>query len=199
VEVLRQFKGDKKPKDGKPQKDQLDIEVVDRIGATECDPIEILALILNQEFDVVHFAGHGIFDEKAPDKSGWVFGEDRVLSAREIFRARRVPRLVFANACFSAVVRPGEAFARDDTNRQLAGLAEAFFERGIHNYIGAGWPVDDEPAVRFAEIFYKRALDGETLGEALSAARLAILHQGSTWGAYHHYGQAEMPLVDVNG
>jgi CHAT domain-containing protein len=49
-------------------------------------------------------------------------------------------------------------------NRRLAGLAEAFFECGIQNYIGAAWPVDDEPAVEFAKVFYKNALLGETLG-----------------------------------
>jgi len=123
------------------QRDALKLEVVSRIGADECDPVEILALILNEEFDIVHFAGHGTFDEANPAQSGWVFGRDCILSAQEIFRARRVPRLVFANACFFAVVREGPALTADEMNRHLAGLAEAFFERGIQNYIGTGWPV----------------------------------------------------------
>jgi pimeloyl-ACP methyl ester carboxylesterase len=185
VKVLNDFK----------KNTELTIEITDRIGPAECDPLEILALIFNEEFDIVHFAGHGIFDEKNPHHGGWIFGTDCILSPREIFRARRVPRLVFANACFSAVVREGKAISADEMNRQLAGLAEAFFERGVQNYIGAGWPVEDIPAVEFARVFYEKALTGETLGDALSEARRSILYDGSTWGAYQHYGQVNAKLV----
>jgi hypothetical protein len=174
----------------------LQLEIVSRIGAEECDPLEILALILNEEFDIVHFAGHGIFDDKNPAHSGWVFGRDCILSAQEIFRARRVPRLVFANACFSAVVREGTALTADEMNRHLAGLAEAFFERGVQNYIGAGWPVADQPAVTFAATFYQNVLQRATLGEALATARREIQEDGPTWGAYHHYGSVDTTLLN---
>ncbi len=202
----------------------LDIEVVDRIGDAECDPVDILGLILDGGFDVIHYAGHGVFDAERPACGGWVFGQDRYLGSREIFRARRVPRVVFANACFSSVVNPGVPLTAGETNRQMAGIAEAFFERGVQNYIGAGWPVQDDLAVAFATTFYTMALAGvpvveETvrsrparrsrqrraspppvarpamLGEALQAARRRILHQGSTWGAYQHYGQATDALL----
>lgn len=185
VKVLNQFKG----------RNGLQLEVVDRIGASECDPVEILALILSEEFDVIHYAGHGTFDTQMPERSGWVFGKDVILSAREIFRARQVPRLVFANACFSAVVRPGQLGTAEETNRQLAGLAEAFFERGVQNYLGSGWPVGDVEAVAFATEFYTAALAGESLSTAIAAGRAKILHQGSTWGAYQHYGEAGARLV----
>ncbi|HEX3035575.1 MAG TPA: CHAT domain-containing protein [Thermodesulfobacteriota bacterium] len=218
VRILNQIK----------QTSSLDIEVIGRIGAHECDPVEILALVLNEEFDIVHFAGHGIFDEQKPSHSGWVFGKDkdrpeglRTLSAREIFCARQVPRLVFSNACFSAVVNKGKPLTAEEINRNLAGLAEAFFERGVQNYIGAGWPVQDDLAVQFATEFYTQALIGEpakalsndspsankisnsrkndfepsTLGDAVSKARELILNNGSTWGAYHHYGHGNDRLM----
>lgn len=185
VSILNQFKKDK----------GMDITVDEHIGASACNPVEILALLLSDEFDIVHFAGHGIFDENKPGHGGWVFGRDCFLSAREIFQVRRVPRLVFANACFSAVIKERPAMTADEVNRRLAGLAEAFFERGIPNYIGTGWPVDDVPAVEFASVFYKNALAGETLGDALAAARRGIMGQGSTWGAYQHYGQVNGTLI----
>jgi pimeloyl-ACP methyl ester carboxylesterase len=181
----------------------LDIEVVDCIGSSECDPVEILALILNGGFDVLHYAGHGFFDEKNPARGGWVFGDGVTLSAREIFRARHVPRLVFANACFSAVVNRGKPMTARNLNRNLAGIAEAFFERGVQNYIGSGWPVQDDLALTFATTFYKNALIGRSdsdkreegeeanprmLAEAIAVGRLAIMNEGSTWGAYQHYG-----------
>lgn len=177
------------------QNHALRIDVESCIGPSECDPVDILARLLNEEFDIVHFAGHGIFDEKNPNRSGWVFDRDCILSPLEIFRARRVPRLVVANACFSAVVRQGKALNAEETNRHLAGLAEAFFERGVPNYIGSGWPVGDEQAVTFSSVFYAIALKGKSLGEALADARKAILDEGPTWGAYQHYGQAEAKIV----
>jgi pimeloyl-ACP methyl ester carboxylesterase len=185
VKVLHRFK----------RRGDLKLEIVERIGPLECDPVEILALLLTDDFDIVHFAGHGSFDENDPARSGWVFGKDCTLSALEIFRARRVPRLVFANACFSAVVTAGQALTAAEMNRQLAGLAQAFFERGVLNYIGTGWPVEDAPASTFAGVFYESILQGDTLGAALAAARQEILHDGSTWGAYQHYGQVEDRLV----
>ena len=173
----------------------LDMTIEQRIGANECDPVELLALILSEEFDLIHYSGHADFDEKNPSKSGWIFGKENVLSARDIFRARRVPRLIFANACFSGVVRSGKPFTLEESNRNLAGLAQAFFERGVQNYIGTGWPVDDAAALEFAKVFYRETLSGNELGSSLSKAREAILTSGSTWGAYQHYGQATAKLI----
>jgi hypothetical protein len=175
---------------------QIEIEIESRIGPRECKAVEILALILNQTWDIVHYSGHGIFNSDKPDESGWVFAPGVTLSAREIFRARQVPRLVFANACFSAVCNPGGDPPRaEETNRKLAGLAEAFFERGVQNYIGTGWAVDDAAALQFAEVFYEQAMMGKLLGEALAEARLKIFDLGSTWGAYQHYGQSNARVV----
>jgi CHAT domain-containing protein len=74
-------------------------------------------------------------------------------------------------------------------------LAQAFFERGVQNYIGTGWPVDDLAALEFARVFYAEALSGNDLGSSLSKAREVILTSGSTWGAYQHYGQATAKLM----
>ncbi len=152
--------------------------------------MEILSLIFDEEFDLIHFAGHGIFAEKkSPDGSapnakvgGWVFGRDEtgdleILSAKEIFRLRRVPRLVFSNACFSSQIgaTSGDTVFTTDDNHESAGLAEAFFLRGIENYIGAGWQVNDNYAVEFAKTFYEQTLvSRKTLGEALGEARKII-------------------------
>lgn len=175
---------------------QLDIEIVSCLGPEECDPVEILALILDETFDIIHYSGHAMFDADKPNNSGWVFSHEVTLSAREIFRARQVPRVVFANACFSAVTNAGREPSVEEANRKLAGLAEAFFERGVQNYIGTGWAVDDAAAVQFAQVFYKRAMTGKLLGEALADARRAIFNSGSTWGAYQHYGQSNARIVE---
>lgn len=178
-----------------------------------CDPLEILALLLNEQFDVVHYAGHGVNDPVGRGK-GWLFDDGCVLSAKEIFRVRRVPRLVFANACHSSEIGPSPS--PDSTPAVQVGLAEAFFSRGIDNYIGAGWEVSDTEAVAFATRFYlqvlgvslqpedriklQRAAPPDTLGVAMAAARKALIElggdkRGSTWGAYQHYGLVNDKLL----
>lgn len=203
-------------------KGSIDFQFEARIGHEQCDIVEILSLILDEEFDLVHFAGHGIFAEKKAaegntpntDVSGWVFdrnetsGALEILSAKEILRLRRVPRLVFSNACFSSQIgsNSGSAVFTADENLESAGLAEAFFLRGIENYIGAGWQVNDNYAVEFAKAFYEQTLiSRQTFGNALGEARKAISSDvsettliDSTWGAYQHYGNSNETLVEKN-
>jgi hypothetical protein len=177
--------------------------------ASSCDPLELAMLLVNEQYDLVHYAGHGMCDP-GTGQTGWVFASDCVLSAKEIFRIRQVPRLVFANACFSAV-----ATAYGDQRRHMAGLAQAFFGRGIPNYIGAGWEVDDDCAVECASWFYAclLGLTGPTendgvaadpsnakIGRALRIARektLALKPTSSSWGAYQHYGHVSDRLVSI--
>lgn len=174
------------------------VEVDEHIGPDQCDPVEILALLLSGEFDIVHYAGHGDYDKDNPAGSGWIFGKDCVLSAREIFRARKVPRLVFANACFSAVTTKGQALSADEQSKGLASIAQAFFERGVSNYIGSGWPVNDEQATKLARTFYEGLLTGKPICDALQAGRREISGYGDTWGAYQHYGNPNDIVLKVD-
>jgi CHAT domain len=165
---------------------------------------------------VIHFAGHGWFDN-ANRRGGWIFSENCRLSANEIFRVREVPRLVFANACFSALVTDAENKGLDldhhEQSQQFVGIAQALFARGIPNFIGAGWKVDDISARECASWFYARALGLKgpslqseltgtappaTIGEALCHARSQVLAKyasSSSWGAYQHYGRVSDKLL----
>lgn len=176
----------------------------DWLNAKQCDPLELAMLIVNDHQDLIHYAGHGIADP-ATGQTGWVFAPDCVLSAKEIFRVRQVPRLVFANACFSAVTTD---YA--EMRKHMTGLAQAFFARGISNFIGAGWTVDDACAEQCASWFYARLLGMRapdayacdtpttTIGQALKAAReraFALKPASSSWGAYQHYGNPNDRLL----
>lgn len=171
-----------------PAKDDgIVIEVEEHIGPDQCDPVKILVLLLPGAFDIMHFAGRGDYDKDSPAGSGWIFGKDCVLSGRDIFRARKVPRLVFANACFSAVTTRGQALSADEQSKGLASIVQAFFERGVSNYIGSGWPVNDEQATKLARTFYEVLLTGAPICDALKAGREKIGDFGNTWGAYQQY------------
>ncbi len=198
-----------------------------RIHTDFCRPIEILKLLVHEKFDIVHFAGHGRFVPETGEM-GWMLDSDCTLTAKEIFRVRQVPRLVFANACRSGEVKPATAASsngpassestapapvtskpplaassdeilenlyrdialfRDDLRKKVLfghmSMAEAFFARGIPNFLGTGWNVDDRLALQMSTCFYRHLLGidetgrliedgGKTIGEALKLARKSI-------------------------
>jgi CHAT domain-containing protein len=156
--------------------------------------VAVLDCLINQRFDLVHYAGHCFFNADDPPRSGWLFSRMEVLSAYELNRIDRVPRFVFSNACESGIT-PDRA---DQRNAGLApSFAEAFFARGVGNFICTAWPVDDAAALAFATRVYSGLLGlnsngAEPLHEAMKAARIEIANRGdggrSTWGAYQHYG-----------
>ena len=181
-----------------------DVEVVRLFGPGEATRVRVLDCLINQRFDVVHYAGHCFFDEENPPHSGWLFSHKEVLSAYELSRIDRVPRFVFSNACESGIT-PDRA---DKRHSELApSFAESFFARGVGNFICTAWPVDDEAALEFAKRVYGGLLGlgsnpAEPLHEAMRAARvrIATLSNGgrATWGAYQHYGDPYFRLSAPN-
>jgi hypothetical protein len=179
-------------------------DVVLRIGAPEdgtgagpikgvppADLLEIVDLLASGEFDLVHYSGHADVNDQYPDQTGWLFKGGEFLTPGELEALDQPPAIVVANACSSGVLGRNPAL--------VPSLADAFFKRGVYDYIGTGWPVKEQPAVAFARAFYEALFKrrpgqagGETIGEAMLAARKALHKEvprfGHVWGAYQHYG-----------
>jgi CHAT domain len=199
--------------------ESCDLEVETRIGAptvaregrlaeiAPADRLEVLYLLMQGRFDLVHYSGHGDFDPERPDRVGWLFS-DGLITSGELQRLVEAPRLVVANACLSA--RTSQARERGKGVEQagteaglLPSLADEFFRLGTRNYIGTAWPVNDLGAELFATTFYEALFDGKRVGEAVLAARRAVWDErslyGALWGAFQHYGDplSTSPLADV--
>lgn len=182
----------------------------DLTGITPATVLEVLRLLEKNNYDILHYAGHGDFDPANPEqKAGWIFG-DRYFTARELASLSRAPALVVANACLSGLTSnkraggdgPGVLRATDDN--LLPGLVDEFFKRGVRNYVGTAWPVSDTGAILFCATLYESLLGGPTgaqqtsLGEAMLNARRALKERedryGALWAAYHHYGDPAFVL-----
>ena len=176
------------------------VEVVRLLGPHEATRINVMRHLMLRTYDVLHFAGHCRFDKDDATRSGWLFSEGELITARELSRIDRVPKFVFSNACESGVttLRP----ERRDPGF-APGFAEAVFLRGVSNFICTAWPVNDTAARHFAHTLYShllnvvpRSLDASsaprlTMHQAMREARLAIAATAAgetTWGAYQHYG-----------
>jgi CHAT domain-containing protein len=182
-------------------------------GARFATRLDVLARMLTGNYDIVHYSGHGVFDPAHPELSGWLFA-DGLLAARELAQFTRAPRLVMANACWSAARPDMSAAGEPEPGRQgeLAPvLADEFLRVGTGHFVGATWRLPDRSAEEFATLFYD-ALFGAgpqrpvTVGEALrrsrqqlweAAQRAAVqtAEQRSAWAAYEHYGDPGDYLV----
>jgi len=182
----------------KDWKDQIDITVLTPDLARGADLNEIL---LAGQYDVIHYAGHAVFNQQNPDQSGlWLAG-------REVFYAQKIRRLlegrpfVFLNACESGRTANEESPQAVDRflQRPAEGLASSFIYGGALGCIGALWPVYDDAAADFAIEFYNRVLDGHLIGEAMRQSRLAIRTKYPnqiTWAAFVLYGDPTFRLVE---
>jgi hypothetical protein len=155
-----------------------------------------------------------MYDESNAARQGWVFSvadPPDLLSPHELNRIDRIPKFVFSNACESGIT-PDRSEER--TVGLAPGFAEAFFQRGVANFVCTAWPVDDGAARTLAVRLYSSLLglepDRERPGryrqarpkpmwEAMQEARLAIFDSvggARTWGAYQHYGDPYFRLFD---
>jgi hypothetical protein len=168
------------------------------IRGSDATRARLLAEFRSGDYDAIHFAGHAWFDPAAPASSGILCAGGRVLSGADLAALDAVPALVFFNACESGRLR-----ATVNPLRQLdrsVGFAEAFLRGGVANFIGTWWPVSDEAASTFAAALYKDLAKGESIGEALRAARSAVRGLPSAdWANYLHYGSYDFTLKAPKG
>lgn len=182
-------------------------------NASPATRLDVLAALLTQTYDLVHYIGHGVFDPQRPELSGWVF-DDGLLSARELTQLAQAPWLVMANACWSAA-RPAApdsgGLSRGVDSNPGSVLADEFLRVGTGHFVGASWRLNAESAHTFATSFYPAVLGSAdsapaTVGEAILAGRRALWQQsrdspgGSperrcAWAAYQHYGDPGDRLV----
>jgi len=133
-------------------------------------------------YDVVHFIGHGAFDEEA-GQGYLIFEDDKgaefkvgVRNACEILCQRGI-RLVFLNAC-----ETGRGDARGASRRKAdfnRGIAPALVANGVPAVVANQFSVRDEAATEFSQHFYWSLAQGATFGSAAREARIAVNYSTS--------------------
>lgn len=163
---------------------------------------EVRALLRSGDFDVLHFAGHGVADG-GDIANAKVLLEGRseygtyvrtALSATTVDQQARLAHadgskpLVVFNACQTG--RLGTQMS------SLGGFAQAFLNRGAGAFISSMWSVGDYPAGVFVETLYQELLRGQPVAAAASAARRqARLSGDGTWLSYAVYAHPQARLL----
>lgn len=130
--------------------------------------------VVTGDYDVLHFIGHGFWDDETGE-SGLMMEDERGLASalggralREILAGRGL-RLVFLNACDTG---RGRRVAGEHI-MSFAGVAQDLFGRGVPNVIANQFPVGDRAAVAFARAIYDYLAHGKTIAQAAREARIA--------------------------
>lgn len=136
----------------------------------------------SREAAIIHFAGHGRYDDNLPDESALIFSEGELV-ASDVPSPLRGSPIVYSNACESGLGRATEELS------SWSGLAAAFVQAGAVNYIGSLWPIYDESSLRVAERFYGLLNVGHSTGEALRIAKFEAFNAGDPiWAALVQFG-----------
>jgi CHAT domain len=128
------------------------------------------------EYHVLHFIGHGGYDENAHDGALALEGADReirLVTGRDLgmmIRDHRSLRLVVLNACEGARAAPDDPFG---------GVAQALVRQGIPAVIAMQFEISDPAALVFSQSFYQAIADGLPVDVATVEARRAMFAEGN--------------------
>jgi hypothetical protein len=155
-------------------------DLIDR-GMVEVDRLPAGTLAALQRplrlhaYHVLHFVGHGVYDEDAQDGAlalEGAHGRTRLVTGRDLglmLRGHHSLRLVVLNAC------EGARNARDDP---LGGIAQALVRQGIPAVIAMQFEISDPAALVFSQSFYQAIADGLAVDVAMVEARRAMFAEG---------------------
>lgn len=144
------------------------VEVLPRSNPT----IESLReILLQQNFHVLHFMGHGGFDGESGQGALYFAGRTGipVPVSGSVFASHLADlpslRLVFLNACETARVNARAPFA---------GVATALLRAGLPAVVAMQRPIRDGSALELSRTVYRRLAAGDPIDAAVTEGRLAI-------------------------
>jgi len=143
---------------------------------------------IGRDVRVIHFATHGLVDERFPLESALALtirespkeGEDNgLLQAWEIFESVRLDAdLVTLSACETGL-------GKEMGGEGLVGLTRAFQYAGARTVVPSLWSVGDESTAQLMKTFYERLRAGVSKDEALREAQLTLLGDPRTANPFH--------------
>lgn len=126
------------------------------------------------DFNYVHIATHGVFNEQEPVYSYLLMAptdeDDGRLTVNEIFSLDINSRLVTLSACETAL---GDLSEGDE----LVGLSRAFIYAGSSAVLVSLWKVQDNTTALLMARFHEHLTSGKSAAEALSLAQRDMIHQ----------------------
>ncbi len=160
---------------------------------TNAEVKESLAALF-EEYPIVHFAGHAVFNPDEPLASGLVLGDGSILTAASILQGSalrtRCGRLLVLSACQTGVNMV-------TTGGEILGLARALMYAGMPNLILSLWEVADRSTANLMRDFHEaligagRDLSDLDVARSLQKAQVSAIKDGQAlhaWAPFVHLG-----------
>jgi hypothetical protein len=129
--------------------------------------------MLSGTWHVLHFIGHGDYDQRTDQGVIALVGDDGGLHLVEADRlagllneARPTPRLVVLNSCQSG---------RSGTQDLFSSTAATLVRRGISAVAAMQFSISDAGATKFARGLYSALASGRSIGDAMGSGRVGLL------------------------
>src|SRR5262245_33018569 len=143
------------------------------------------------EYRILHFATHGLLNNKIPALSGLVFSLvdekglplNGFLRLHEIYNLKLNADLVVLSGCQTAL-------GQEVSGEGLIGLTRGFMHAGAPRVVASLWNVNDQATANLMKLFYQRMLkDGLRPAAALRAAQIDMWKTEPNavpyrWGAF---------------
>ena len=148
------------------------------------------------QYQMVHFATHGVFDDENPGLSGLILSlydergqpQDGFLRLHDIYNLRLPVELVVLSACSTAL-------GKQLKGEGLTGIVRGFFYAGAKRVVASLWKVDDDATGELMRRFYVEMLQAKrSPAAALRQAQLEVWRQDRWrapfyWAAFSLQGE----------
>lgn len=119
---------------------------------------EVIQWLEQGTHEIVHFAGHSVFDFERPENSHLILLDDESTECKIItshlhsLLVNSQTQFVFLSSCSGAEITTSDVSSEDNTT--YLGLLDAVVKSGVPAAIGYRWPVVGRSARLFASYFY---------------------------------------------
>jgi len=153
----------------------------------EANKQRVMSTNLSQ-YRLLHFATHGVLDNKNPELSGLVLSridengrpKDAFLRLDDIYNLKLNSDMVVLSACNSGL-------GKDVRGEGIVGLVHGFMYAGTSRVVASLWKVDDEATAELMVHFYKETFRSkQSPAAALRTAQLAMWQQ-RRWHAPYYW------------
>lgn len=148
------------------------------ISSAEATYAHIETLLHEEKWHIIHYAGHGRWEDDLPEHSSLVFQDGyglRTMPASVLHSLLKnsATLLFYVNGCLTA--RTANRAEQGD----LYGLMDSVVQADVPIVLGHRWSVSDGAARDLAMTFYNELFSSWSVEDALFAARQAVVRQSS--------------------
>src|SRR3954447_360267 len=136
----------------------------------------LLDALRDGTFHVLHFIGHGAFDENLED--GLLLMEDEDGNAREI-SSRRLGQILRGHDSLRLTVINACEGGRDAVDDPFAGIAGSLLQQGVPAVVAMQFEITDRAAILFSRDLYDALANGYPIDAAVTEGRKAIWADGN--------------------